>query len=131
MNKTSVPDKSVLFQTYNHLRGQGAEAGRLNKALGLVQSRRTQAERPYQTTATSCTCPDHLIRGVTCKHMLAAKMAQPEIRVCETCGQEFTPNPRTPAQRYCKPKCSPALYPELHESVNESEEDVNVLLGLS
>lgn len=71
--------KSALFSTYNHMRGH-EEAGRLNRALGLAQSRGGHQARGYHTTATSCTCPDWRYRisrtGGSCKHMLAAQLLE-------------------------------------------------------
>jgi hypothetical protein len=69
------PSKSQLFSEYNRERAEaksaGRDTGRLNRALGLAQK---TAPRPYVTTLTSCTCPDHLYRGVVCKHMLALRL---------------------------------------------------------
>ncbi len=66
--------KSALFTTYNHLRGH-EDAGRLNRALGIAQSHGGHQARGYQTTATSCTCPDWRYRisrtGGQCKHQIA------------------------------------------------------------
>lgn len=68
----SVQEKSRLFTSYNHMRGAGAvERGRLNRALGLVQS---GEERPYVTTETSCTCPDFQYRGGACKHLASRQL---------------------------------------------------------
>lgn len=47
----------------------------------------------YQTTRTSCTCPDHVYRGRPCKHMRAVPTHRPvrvvgqarERAVCPTC----------------------------------------------
>lgn len=73
-------DRSRIFSNYNRLR-KDAEKGRLNRALGLAQS---QAERPYTTTADSCTCPDWQYRhegaeGFRCKHQLLQALALPAL----------------------------------------------------
>lgn len=71
----TIQEKSRLFTRYNHLRSAGdVERGRLNRALGLAQS---GEERPYITTATSCTCPDFKYRGGTCKHVAALQLKDP------------------------------------------------------
>lgn len=75
-------NKSLLFSSYNQIRaeartdrwaGMAGDQGRTNRALGLIQS---GEERPYVTTADSCTCPDHTYRGVVCKHMTAVRITQ-------------------------------------------------------
>ena len=69
-------DLSQIFTKYNGLKGQ-VEIGRLDRALGLVQS--SKPDHGYQTTATSCTCPDWHYRirrdGGQCKHQAAQAMA--------------------------------------------------------
>lgn len=71
--------KSALFVTYNHMR-RHEEAGRLNRALGIAQSTGGNAAHGYQTTATTCTCPDWRYRisrtGGRCKHILAYMMTE-------------------------------------------------------
>jgi hypothetical protein len=65
--------RSNLFRSYNAARTlarQGLiEKGRLDRALGLAQSK--PGKVAYLTTATSCTCPDAFYRGAVCKHRLA------------------------------------------------------------
>jgi len=64
--------KSEAFTQYNQARSDKAlDPARVNRALGVAQ---LHEPRPYVTTATSCTCPDHKYRKVVCKHMIAARM---------------------------------------------------------
>lgn len=67
--------KSEIFKEFNKQRTQtrkaGKETGRVNRGLGLALSGK---ERPYLTTAHTCDCPDARYRGVTCKHMIAARL---------------------------------------------------------
>ncbi len=37
----------------------------------------------------SCTCPDHRLRGETCKHIHAATVARAKTRTCDGCGDAF------------------------------------------
>ena len=68
-------DKSKLFTVYNRARGaahQGTlDAGRVNRALGIAQSKVYRGRESYVTTLAQCTCPDHQYRHVICKHMIA------------------------------------------------------------
>lgn len=64
-------NKSILFRNYNAARALGLDRGRLNKALGLAQ---TKAAPKYITTLTDCTCPDRQYRGGWCKHIVAANL---------------------------------------------------------
>lgn len=59
--------KSELFTNYNKMRATAADRPRLNRALGVAQSK---SKRPYNTTATGCDCPDSVYRKVICKHRL-------------------------------------------------------------
>ncbi len=73
----SKPQRSAIFTEYNRHRAAGdVERGRLNRALGLAQS---NEERPYTTSAESCTCPDWQyrvsVKGGQCKHQLALMLA--------------------------------------------------------
>lgn len=71
----SSEQRSAVFSRYNRLR-HTAEAGRANRALGLVQR---GEERPYHTTARACTCPDFVYRlagtGQKCKHQLQMELS--------------------------------------------------------
>lgn len=64
--------KSELFTNYNKMRATAADRPRLNRALGVAQSKQA---RPYNTTAQGCDCGDWKFRGsktgVSCKHMTA------------------------------------------------------------
>lgn len=68
-------NKSKLFSVYNKARVAARngrlDTGRVNRALGVAQSKNA---RPYNTTITSCDCPDSLYRGATCKHRVALMM---------------------------------------------------------
>ena len=69
----SQVSKSVLFSNYNAcrqlVRDGLLDAGRLNRAGGIAQSKQ---ERQYRTTSTSCTCPDRTYRPwQVCKHMIS------------------------------------------------------------
>ncbi len=71
-NATTV-SKSVIWSNYNAarqlVRDGLLDAGRLNRALGVAQSRQ---ERTYHTTSTRCDCPDSTYRpGFVCKHRIA------------------------------------------------------------
>lgn len=63
-------EENELTQAYQDLQGTVSPA-RLRKAFELVQ---TQAVRPYDTTESTCTCPDHMYRHVVCKHMTALRL---------------------------------------------------------
>lgn len=72
--------RSATFSQYNRMKAT-TERGRLNRALGLAQSGK---ERPYTTTADSCTCPDWQYRhegaeGFRCKHQLRLALAMPAL----------------------------------------------------
>jgi uncharacterized Zn finger protein len=55
------------------------EKGRVNKALGLVQS--GDRENKYNTTIQSCECPDSKFNpGGICKHRVAMMM---DVRISE------------------------------------------------
>jgi hypothetical protein len=70
----TTDQKSQLFTTYNGLRTLArnrvlsTSVDRVDRALGIVQA---GAEGRYETTLTSCSCPDHRFRGRVCKHMLS------------------------------------------------------------
>ena len=65
-------DKSTLFTAYNAAkRVEGIDRGRLNRALGVAQTRGQSHVERYGTTASDCGCPDHRFRGFLCKGMLA------------------------------------------------------------
>ncbi len=73
----SRTQRSAIFTSYNRQRAAGeVERGRLNRALGLAQS---NEERPYTTSAESCTCPDWQYRVSVkrgqCKHQAALMLA--------------------------------------------------------
>lgn len=73
--------KSEIFTQYNKARAaakQGKlEIGRVNRALGIAQSK--SHEQKYQTTIKACTCKDHELHPeVACKHMVA-KMIEVKI----------------------------------------------------
>jgi len=84
-------DKRSVFKVYNILRHDVKDTpaitiSRLNKALGIVQSKRY--DKPYYTTMTSCTCPDSMQRGYfVCKHRLALMLRNSEetlqLRFCD------------------------------------------------
>lgn len=66
--------KSQIFTQYNKARQAARlgklDAARVNRALGLLQSR---TPRPYATTVKGCDCEDSR-RGHVCKHRIAAMM---------------------------------------------------------
>lgn len=62
-------DKRRIFRNYNAARALGVDRGRLNKALGLAQTK--APARRYFTTTDDCTCPDRKYRGGLCKHIIA------------------------------------------------------------
>ncbi|MGD9724771.1 MAG: SWIM zinc finger family protein [Pirellulales bacterium] len=64
-------NKSILFRNYNAARALGLDRGRLNKALGLAQSK---SAPKYITSADFCSCADAKYRGVTCKHQIAVAL---------------------------------------------------------
>ncbi len=65
-------DKSTLFTAYNAAKQvEGIDRGRLNRALGVAQTRGQSHIERYGTTATGCGCPDHRFRGALCKGMIA------------------------------------------------------------
>lgn len=73
-------NRSKLFKFYNlarlAARAGKLEAGRVNRALGILQSRAGQLRLAhYEATASSCWCEDHR-RGHTCKHRIARMIEQ-------------------------------------------------------
>jgi hypothetical protein len=89
MIETNRPTKSEIFSVYNHLRAMARKAGdtkmieRLNKALGILQSKNYYQEEKaaYAPTAYDCGCKDWQFRFShkrayvgPCKHQLAEMM---------------------------------------------------------
>lgn len=81
-------DKSKLFSAFNLARHSGKfDRKRVNRALGIVQARKVallpngaalvegNSEPAYWVNSEGCDCPDHLWRGVTCKHQIARFIA--------------------------------------------------------
>jgi hypothetical protein len=67
-----LDSKSRLFKNYNAARSLGLDRGRLNKALGIAQSK---AAPRYGATADFCRCRDAKYRPwVICKHRIAAAL---------------------------------------------------------
>jgi hypothetical protein len=77
-------DKSTLFSVFNKARAKGAglDRGRVNRALGLIQSGKIKLladgsaaggcnGTTYLVTKHGCTCPDATYRGIWCKHRVA------------------------------------------------------------
>lgn len=63
-------DRAGIFRAYNAMRALPVDRGRLNRALGVVQSKEP---RPYHYTIDHCDCPDAYYRPwEKCKHRLAA-----------------------------------------------------------
>ena len=68
--------KSQAMTWYNKAR-QAAKSGKLdpervNRAFGLLQAKDGNIRmQKYETTITSCTCPDHARTHKACKHMIA------------------------------------------------------------
>ncbi len=60
--------KSTLFTAYNAAKPL-CEAGRLNRALGIAQRKDTRTQ--YETTASTCSCPDYFYRHTRCKHIIS------------------------------------------------------------
>ena len=71
--------KSEIFTQYNKARSAAKhgklDAGRVNRALGIAQSKSPQK---YVTTIKTCTCEDHKRHSTPCKHMIA-KMIEVKI----------------------------------------------------
>lgn len=61
--------RSALFTAFNCAKRLPVDRGRLNRALGLAQSK---APIGYGATADECDCPDSRYSGWTCKHRLAS-----------------------------------------------------------
>lgn len=63
-------DKRTIFTNYNRIRHEVPEhyLPRLNRGFGIAQRK---TPRPYNTTFTSCDCPDAFYRKVICKHIIA------------------------------------------------------------
>lgn len=72
-----MPTKSALFTAYNQgrrmVRAGQLDAGRLNRGLGIAQSK--QPIR-YNATGLRCSCPDATKRGAICKHRIAAALVE-------------------------------------------------------
>ena len=73
--------RSEIFSIYNKMRSlvrSGIfEAGRLNRALGLMISQSITGSHvgdEYVATRSTCTCPDSTYRHSKCKHMIAVNM---------------------------------------------------------
>ena len=73
--------RKVIFTAYNKMRREGADKGRLNRALGLAQRKQG---RPYTTTAESCDCKDFQFRGGPCKHQLSLQLVAPAVEPAPT-----------------------------------------------
>jgi hypothetical protein len=89
MTNKCYPTKSVLFRVFNAARkaaGAGKiDQGRLNRALGIAQSRSTQfwvdgkldvpsrskPGRSYTADWRKCDCPDKRIHRSQCEHNIA------------------------------------------------------------
>jgi len=82
-------NKSAIFSKYNkakkQYRGDEAQIARLNRALGIALSPKTQAVKtaeyaPQAFIVWTCKCEDHQYRGgkFTCKHQLAVWLTAPE-----------------------------------------------------
>jgi hypothetical protein len=71
--------RSAAFSEYNRAR-KVFERSRVNKALGLVLSRRIEDRQlEYGTTLKPvhyCGCPDNYHRGVLCKHIMALMLLE-------------------------------------------------------
>lgn len=67
-----MKDKARIFRNYNAARALGLDRGRLNKALGLAQSK---SAPKYITSPDFCSCADAKYRpGAICKHRIAAAL---------------------------------------------------------
>jgi hypothetical protein len=77
-------NKSTLFTIFNKARARraGLDRGRVNRALGLIQSGKIKLladgsaaggcnGTTYLVTSQGCTCPDATYRGIWCKHRVA------------------------------------------------------------
>ena len=71
----TTSQRSAIFSAYNEARAAarkgigGLEPGRVNRALGILQSKST---RPYITSLTDCNCIDRQRHpGIACKHLTA------------------------------------------------------------
>lgn len=70
---TTHVSRSTIFSNYNAckqlVRDGLLDAGRLNRALGVAQSKK---QREYHTTSGHCDCPDAKYRpAYVCKHRVA------------------------------------------------------------
>lgn len=63
---------SEIFSWYNKARRvSGWDKGRSNRALGLLLQKDQSWREKYNTTTTTCGCPDHAKTHLVCKHMRA------------------------------------------------------------
>ena len=80
-----LSNRSETFKRYNQMKRTAADPKRLNRALGVAQSKQ---ERPYVTTAEGCSCKDWEFRGsktgTPCKHMTALALVAPAVEVAPT-----------------------------------------------
>lgn len=82
--------KSGIFSIYNKARALArrspdlVDVARLNKALGILQSKGYFADKDYTCTRQYCTCPDHKYRRPNCEHMLADWLLGLIFRYCQT-----------------------------------------------
>jgi hypothetical protein len=104
---------SALMIEYNHCKRGLDSPKRSDRALALIMSGRMEEKiEQYNTTLTSCECPDMEYRGGYCYHrralMILHRMHKPRngichcaftdtkfngerwIRVCADCGKEVT-----------------------------------------
>lgn len=88
--------KSTIFANYNAARAlvrDGAlDAGRLNRALGIAQSKERKHIAKYHTTSYGCECPDRQYnRWHVCKGMLALVLMTEEERTNTMTTTDETP----------------------------------------
>jgi len=66
------PTKSQIFTWFNKAKGCGKlEAGRVNRALGYLQSKSLNEKlNKYNTSIYKCNCYDNNLSGFICKHRI-------------------------------------------------------------
>jgi hypothetical protein len=74
--QTHTTTRSTIWSNYNTARGLVRDgildAGRLNRALGIAQSKERTHLSEYHTTTNRCECPDSKFsRGHVCKGRIA------------------------------------------------------------
>jgi hypothetical protein len=70
-------NRSALFTAFNAARNMpGLDPARVNRGLGVAQTKRPACVEDYGSTPDNCGCPDRRIRRVVCKHMVGLALKQ-------------------------------------------------------